>query len=150
MYKSVVKQRVRSMYGAFNRGNYRPLLDSFAREFAYTFVGDGHPLAGTRRTRETMEAQFQRVLRLFPGIHFSVGDIVVNGPPWNTRGAVSVGVKATLPGGYPYENEYVQLMRMRWGRVTAVRTVIDTARLTNAFAHLVSSGVTEAASAPVG
>lgn len=149
MYKSVVKQRVRSMYGAFNRGDYRPLLNSFAPEFAYTFVGDGHPLAGTRRTRATMQAQFERVLRLFPGIQFSVGDIVVNGGPWNTKGAVSVGVRATLQDGSLYENEYVQLMRMRWGRVTTVRTVIDTGRLTDAFRRLAAFGVSEAAAAPV-
>jgi len=149
MYKTIVKQQVRSMYAAFNGGDYYPLLNRFDREFAYTFVGDQHPLAGTRRTREAMQAQFERILRLFPGIQFDVRQVIVNGGPQNTRIGISIGVNAELQDGSPYENEIVQLLLMRWGRVSRVRTVIDTGRLTDAFDRLAAAGVAEATAVPV-
>jgi ketosteroid isomerase-like protein len=150
MYKTIVTRRVRSMYAAMNEGDHRPLLNSFHRDFAYTFVGDDHPLAGTRRTRATMEAQLQRVLRLFPGINFTVREVVINGMPWNTRIGIAIGVRAELQDGSPYDNDIVQLLRMRWGRVTRVRTVIETARLTAAFGRLSAAGIEEATAPPVG
>jgi len=149
MYKTVVKQQVRSMYAAFNGGDYHPLLNAFDREFAYTFVGEGHPLAGTRRSREAMQAQFERILRLFPGINFAVREVIVNGTPWNTRIAIAIGVSAELQDGSPYENDIVQLLSMRWGRVSRVRTVIDTGRLTDAFHRLAAAGIAEASAVPV-
>jgi ketosteroid isomerase-like protein len=149
MYKTIVKQQVRSMYTALNGGNYHPLLNSFDREFAYTFVGDEHPLAGTRRSREAMREQFERILRLFPGIQFGVRDVIVNGGPWNTRIGISIGVSAGLQDGSPYENDIVQLLHMRWGRVDRVRTVIDTGRLMDAFGRLDAAGVAEATAVPV-
>lgn len=149
MYKTLVSQRVRSMYAAMNGGDYRPLLNCLDRDFAYTFVGDEHPLAGTRRTRSTMQAQFERVLRLFPGITFTVREVVVNGMPWDTRVGISIGVRAELQDGSPYQNDIVQLLRMRWGRVTRVRTVIDTGRLTEAFRRLSAAGIAEATALPV-
>jgi ketosteroid isomerase-like protein len=149
MYKTIVKQQVRGMYAAFNGGDYHPLLNRFDREFAYTFVGDQHPLAGTRRSREAMRAQFERILRLFPGIRFTVREVIVNGPPWNTRIGISIGVNADLQDGSPYENDIVQLLHMRWGRVDRVRTVIDTGRLTAAFDRLAAVGIAEARAVPV-
>lgn len=150
MYKTIVTQRVRSMYAAMNEGDHRPLLDCFDRDFTYTFVGEDHPLAGTRRTRATMEAQLQRVLRLFPGIDFTVRDVLINGMPWNTRIGISIGVRARLQDGSQYENDIVQLLRMRWGRVTRVHTVIDTGRLEAAFGRLAAAGIDEATAPPVG
>lgn len=149
MYKTIVSRRARGMYSAFNRGDHRPLLDSFDHDFSYTFVGDDHPLAGTRRTRATMEAQLVRVLRLFPGINFTVREVVVNGMPWNTRIGIAIALRARLQDGSPYENDIVQLLRMRWGRVTRVRTVIETARLTDAFQRLSAAGIAEATAPPV-
>jgi ketosteroid isomerase-like protein len=149
MYKTLVRRRVRSMYAAMNGGDYGPLLNCFAPEFAYTFVGDEHPLAGTRRSRAKMQAQFERVLRLFPGINFTVREVVMNGMPWDTRVGVAIGVRAQLRDGTQYENDIVQLLRMRWGRVTRVRTVIDTGRLKEAFGRLAAAGIAEATAPPV-
>lgn len=149
MYKTVVKRRVRSLYAALNEGDFHPLLNTFHRDFAYTFAGERHPLAGTRRTRATMQAQFERVLRLFPGIRFTIRQVIVNGAPWDTRIAIAIAVSAELPDGSAYENDIVQLLHMRWGRATRVRTVIDTGRLTDALGRLAAAGVGEATAAPV-
>ena len=149
MYAIIVRRRSRRLYAALNRSDPRPMLDSFAPRFAYTFVGDRHPLAGTRRTREDMTAQLERVLRLFPGIRFTVRDVLVNGWPWHTRVGIVLAVRATLRDGSDYRNDIVQLLELRWGRVHRVRTVIDTARLTDAFRRLAAAGVREAVAAPV-
>jgi len=149
MYHALVRRRSRRLYTALNAADPQPMLDSFASKFAYTFVGDGHPLAGTRRNRWEMTAQLERVLRLFPGIHFSVRDILVNGWPWETRVGIVLAVRATLQDGSDYRNDIVQLLSLRWGRVHRVRTVIDTARLTDAFRRLDAAGISEAHALPV-
>lgn len=149
MFKTIVRRRAYRLYAALNAANPRPMVESFAPEFAYTFTGTGHALAGTRRTKEHMQAQLDRVLRLFPGLHFDVRQVVVNGFPWNTNVAVRIAVRARLQDGSAYENDIVQLLRLRWGRVIRVRTVIDTGRLTAALQRLEQHGIAEAAAVPV-
>jgi ketosteroid isomerase-like protein len=149
MYRTIVARRAKRLYAAMNAGDYRPLLNSLHRDFTYTFVGDDHPLAGTRRTPAAMQAQFERVLRLFPGIHFTVRDVIVTGRPWDTRIGIVLSVSARLQDGSDYRNDIVQLLSMRWGRAFRVRTIIDTARLREAFRRLDRWGVVEATAAPV-
>jgi hypothetical protein len=62
---------------------------------------------------------------------------------------MSIDVRARLQDGSPYENDIIQLLRMRWGRVNRVLTMIDTGRLTAALDRLVAAGITEAAAPPV-
>ena len=149
MYHAMVRRRVHRLYAALNAADPGPLVSSLGPRFAYTFVGSGHPLAGTRRNLHDMRAQMDRVLRLFPGLRFSVVDVVVAGTPWNTRLAVVMEVDARLADGDPYHNDLVQLLWLRWGRATNVRTVIDTARLVAACRRLASVGVVEATAPPV-
>lgn len=149
MHQAVVRRRVRALYSALSAGDPEPMLAIFARRFAYTFVGENHPLAGTRRTPEAMRAQLERVLRLFPGMHFEVKEVLVAGPVWDTRVGVVVDVRARLLDGSPYRNDILQLLRLRWGRVVAVRTVTDTTRLRDAYRRLQAVGVAEATAQPV-
>lgn len=149
MYHALVRRRSQRLYSALSSGDPQPMLDSFANSFAYTFVGHGHPLAGTRRNRTDMAAQLDRVLRLFPGIRFGIQDVLVKGWPWKTRIAIVLTVSATLHDGSPYRNDIVQFLSLRWGQIHQVRTVIDTARLTDAFGRLAAIGIGEASAAPV-
>jgi ketosteroid isomerase-like protein len=149
MYHAMVRRRVRRLYAALNAADPRPLVDSLGPSFAYTFVGSGHPLAGTRRNLPDMRAQMDRVLRLFPGLRFHVLDVVVTGRPWDTRIAIVMEVDARLADGDPYHNDLVQLLWLRWGRAVQVRTVIDTARLTAACRRLAAVGILEATAPPV-
>jgi ketosteroid isomerase-like protein len=149
MYHAMVRRRVRRLYAALNAADPVPLVSSLAPHFAYTFVGSGHPLAGTRRNFTDMRAQMDRVLRLFPGLRFHVVDVVVTGKPWSTRIAIILEVDARLADGDPYHNDLVQLLWLRWGRAVQVRTVIDTARLTAACRRLAAVGILEATAPPV-
>jgi len=58
-------------------------------------------------------------------------------------------VDARLADGNPYHNDLVQLLWLRWGRAFQVRTVIDTARLSEACRRLASVGILEASAPPV-
>lgn len=149
MHHHIVRRVARRLYAALSSGDPVPMLEAFGRRFAYTFVGDGHPLAGTRRTRADMGAQLDRVLRLFRGIRFDVADVLVTGPPWDTRVAVVATIHTELADGSPYHNDMVQMLHLRWGRVVRARTFIDTRRLTEALVRLRNIGVAEASAPPL-
>jgi hypothetical protein len=53
-------------------------------------------------------------------------------------------VSATLPDGSAYENIFMQNMRMRWGRITEIHTLEDTAVLQGALDRLADNGVAKA------
>ena len=59
-----------------------------------------------------------------------VEDILVNGPPWNTR----IWVRATdvakdAAGAVAYENRVVACMDVRWGRIHRWEDYLDTERV---------------------
>lgn len=148
MYATIVASTVRKLYARLNKGEWQPIIDGLAPTFLYRFLGD-NAVAGTRTTRASMEAWWQRLFRLMPGAQFEVREVLVNGMPWNTRVAVHVAIHATLPNGQGYDNEFLQLMRLRWGKVTSVLTVEDTHRLSRALDELAAAGVIEAHAAPI-
>lgn len=142
MYHRVVAARIRTAWRHLEDRDAAFVLDQFAEDFAYHFVGD-HALAGTRRTRAAMEAWFARLFRLFPDAHFTVNDVLVRGWPWATRAValVTVEVSGTDP---PYRNDVVQTVDLRWGRITRVQTLEDTQKLAGALQALAAHGLAEA------
>ena len=127
MYHAVVAHKVRSVFAAISRGDVSPMLDSLAPDFEYRFEGDS-PIGGVRRQRESMRLWWERMYRLFPGFSFVVRDVMVVGPPWNTRISTQLDFLMPLPDGRSYRNVVMQTMRMRWGRVTQIHTLEDTQR----------------------
>jgi ketosteroid isomerase-like protein len=148
MYHRIVAAKVRQAFADLSAGKPDPLGEVMAPRFTYRFYGE-HALPGERHTREALRRWTDRVARLLPGGRFQVHDVIVAGWPWNTRIATRVTVRATLPGGVPYENVFMQTIRMRWGRITEVHTLEDTAVLTRALDALAASGVAEAHAAPI-
>ena len=65
----------------------------------------------------------------FPDITFDVQDVIVSGWPWHTRIAVRIAIGATLADGTRYENEAVQWLTLRWGRMTDDWVLEDTLAL---------------------
>lgn len=124
------------------------MLKAMAPRFSYRFYGDS-ALSGERRTLEAVRLWWQRSFRLLPGVTFNVLDIVVSGTPWNTSIATAVTVRARLADGSPYENVFNQFMRMRWGRVTEIRTLENTEVLQRAMDRLAAAGYAEAHAAPI-
>jgi ketosteroid isomerase-like protein len=64
-----------------------------------------------------MRRWFEPLFRLLPNLAFKIKHIAVSGSPWDTTIVVEWGDTAPLPGGRPYVNDGVHVMRMRWGKV---------------------------------
>jgi ketosteroid isomerase-like protein len=153
MYRSIVRWRVRSLFAKANRGNWQAIIDSLSSNFVYRFIGDT-PLGGTRTTKPSMRAWFERIYRLVPDAQLHPQMIVVEGPPWNTRVMTYVKFRGTLPParnalGAAYENEVMQLMVLRWGRITSVTTLEDTQRFVAILPALAAAGIADATAAPI-
>jgi ketosteroid isomerase-like protein len=153
MYKAIVRAKLRRLFAGASRGHWQPIVDGFADDFSYRFVGNT-PLGGTRTTRAAMQAWWTRLLALFPGAQFKPQEILVEGPPWNTRVMTRMLFSATVPsasGGapVPYENEVMQLMQLRWGRITSIITIEDTQRFVDVLPQLAQAGVKDATAKPI-
>lgn len=153
MYKAIVRRKLRTLFAGASKGNWEPIVEGFADTFSYRFVGDS-PLGGTRTSKAAMALWWTRLLRLFPGAQFAPQVIVVNGPPWNTVVMTHIIFRASLPhpqSGKPeiYENEFMQRLHLRWGKITAIVTIEDTQRFINVLPQLAAAGIKDATAAAI-
>jgi ketosteroid isomerase-like protein len=140
MFSRIVARQVRSVWEALDRRDRGPVLRGFARSFVYENVAAEHAFGGTFRTVEQMEQHFDVLFGLLPDITFEVGDVVVAGNPAATRVVVRVRLSASLPDGSTYVNDLVQHLQLRWGKVTAVRAMVDNVRAQAACDRLAAAG----------
>lgn len=65
------------------------------------------------------------------GVRFEIEDILVNGPPWNTRIALRAQSYVPAPDGGPdrYNNRAVAMLDVRWGRLVRWEDYEDTERV---------------------
>ena len=101
-----------------------------------------------------MQAWFKRIYKLVPDAQLHPQVIVVEGAPWNTRVMTYVKFRGTLPpaAGLPgegYENEVMQLMHLRWGKIASVITLEDTQRFAAILPRLAAAGIAEATAAQI-
>jgi ketosteroid isomerase-like protein len=136
MYKAVIRAKIRRDIEKLNGGEYQPLLRLAAPDAELTFPGDnswsrqfrpvrrGRARHATHRGRTELEAFGRRFVDA--GLRIDVDDILVNGPPWNTR----VCVRATdgTPDGV-YANRVAILIEARWGRIHRWEDYLDTERV---------------------
>lgn len=148
MYHRIVASRVRSVFDQINAGNWEAMVDGLAPQFCYRFYGD-HALGGERRTAAAMRRWWERASRLLPDLTFQVREVLVTGPPWATRVGVRLRVTGHLPDGEPYQNVVHQFVHLRWGRVTRIWTLEDTAVLRHNLDRVAASGVAEAHAPPI-
>ncbi len=140
MYKATVRWMIRRSIAKMNSGNYRSALMMFADDATLSFPGDntwsnqhrptqlGREAFDTHRGRSEIEAFLQRYAR--EQIHMVVDDILVNGPPWNTRAAVRV--HHWIEGGDgadDYANRAVLFVHTVWGRIRSQEDYEDTERV---------------------
>jgi ketosteroid isomerase-like protein len=155
VYHLIVRRRVRALLEQANRGNWEAIVAGLAPRFEYRFVGDT-PLGGVRTTHAAMRLWFERLYRLFPGATFIPQTIVAAGPPWRTTVMTYVTINGRVPdgadgadGSRPYQNEFMQVITLRWGRMTSVLTLEDTQRFADALPELAAAGVTDATASPI-
>jgi ketosteroid isomerase-like protein len=140
MYKATVRWMIRRSIRALNAGDYGPTLAVFADDANLTFPGDntwsrqfrvpepGRAAYPTHRGRSEIEAFLRRYVD--HGIQMEVDDILVNGPPWNTR--VAVRVRDWIPtegGDDAYANRAVLMARLSWGKIRDQEDYEDSERV---------------------
>ena len=109
MYKAAVRMLIRRNIRELNEGRYHPALAMFGPDAELSFPGDNswsrqyRPSQAGRAAFPTHQgkAEIEAFLRRYVDnhIHMEVEDILVNGPPWNTRAAVRVHHWITGPDG---------------------------------------------------
>jgi hypothetical protein len=140
VYKATVRWLIRRNIERLNEGCYEPALEMFGREAQLVFPGDntwsnmfrptvrGRDAFATHRGRVEIEAFLQRYVG--EQMHMVVDDILVNGPPWNTRAAVRVHHWIPGPGELDvYTNRAVLFVNTSWGRIRVQEDYEDTERV---------------------
>jgi ketosteroid isomerase-like protein len=152
IYRAIVRRQVRRLFEEANKGNWEAIVDGLAPVFTYRFVGDT-PLGGTRTSHAAMRLWFERLYRLFPGAVFVPQAVVVDGVPWRTNIMTYVLIQGTVPDGEgttrPYENEFMQRMVLRWGKIASVVTLEDTQRFVALLPSLAAAGIDDATATPI-
>ncbi|MBZ0310416.1 MAG: nuclear transport factor 2 family protein [Anaerolineae bacterium] len=148
MYHRIVGRMIRQNYAQLNQGNYTAIIQTFHPQMDHSFAGD-HALSGTRHRSETIQAWYARLYRLFNGLHLQIQDTVIQGMPWNTKVVVRAAINVTLPDGQPYTNELVQMITLRWGKITRMSLHEDTQKLADTLRAMAAAGIQEAAAAPI-
>jgi ketosteroid isomerase-like protein len=136
MYKAMIRAMFRRNVRRLNQGDYQPLLKMAADDVELVFPGDNtwsrmfRPVERSRAQHTTHRgpAEVEAFARRFVehGLALDIDDILVNGPPWNTR------VCARLTDGTPdgvYTNRACVFIEARWGRITRWEDYLDTERV---------------------
>ncbi len=141
MYKATVRALVRHGIRRLNEGDPSFLLSLAAPDAELAFPGDNtwarmHRPVEKGRARHVTHVGLDEC-RAFAqrfvdeGLQFTIEDILVNGPPWNTRIALRVNDHQTDPqtGLDRYNNRAVAFLELRWGRLVRWEDYEDTERV---------------------
>jgi ketosteroid isomerase-like protein len=135
MYRWAVSKIVRFVYRQAFAGDDRVMMRAAAPDVAFTFPGQSS-FATTLVGRQALGEWLARFRSFKPT--FDIDDVVVSGPPWNMRAAVRFRDAI----GQDYENEGVEWLTFRWGRVRKIEVFVDTERVTAFDARQLSTAST--------
>ena len=141
MYKASIRALMRHSVARLNDGDYSLMLKMASPDFELAFPGEnswatmfrpqqpGRAPHATHRGIEEARAFADRFVD--EGIQFEIEDILVNGPPWNTR--IALRVRDFVPGSDGqddvYNNRAVLFLEVRWGRLMRWEDYEDTERV---------------------
>jgi ketosteroid isomerase-like protein len=148
MYHTIVRRKLAQNFHELNQGNYESIVMQFSLNTHHLFAGD-LALGGERHSRDSVRQWYARLFRVFPDIHFTVRNIIIQGWPWHTSIAVQFRVDATLRDGQPYSNEVAQFIQLKWGQIAYMRLYEDTQKLANGLHIQSAAGVVDAMAAPI-
>jgi ketosteroid isomerase-like protein len=144
VYHSLVARKTRGMFEKLNEADAGPFIAAVRDDVVFTYPGK-HALGGTMHGREAIAEWFQRFFRFFPGIEWTIKDIVVEGPPWGkTVVSAEWSVHCVLENGHVFTNEGLHIIELKNAKASAVRVYLDTQRSAAALKSLADSGVAEA------
>jgi ketosteroid isomerase-like protein len=139
VYHAIVGRRLREAYRRVGAGDYDAVISICTPDVHVRVPGDG-PLSGTFESVEEYERWFERVFRLAERLDFEIVELLVKGPPWNTRIGVEWIDTVTARDGATYVNEGAHFIHMRWGRITALDYRWNTELVTASLAHAAAEG----------
>ncbi len=141
MYKASIRALMRSSIRKLNDGNYALMLKMASPNFELAFPGQnswatmfrsqqaGRERHATHLGVEEATAFAERFVD--EGVQFEIEDILVNGPPWNTR--IALRVRSFIDGpsgtGDIYNNRALLFLEVRWGRLVRWEDYEDTERV---------------------
>ncbi|MCE9622355.1 MAG: nuclear transport factor 2 family protein [Actinomycetia bacterium] len=140
MYKASVRAILRHSVKKLNAGDPSLLLKLAAPDMQLVFPGDN---SWARMYRPVVKGRERHVTHsgvdecmgfaqrfVDHGIQFVIEDILVNGPPWNTRIALRVHVFIPGTDGHDaYNNRATAFLEARWGRLVKWEDYEDTERV---------------------
>lgn len=141
MYKASIRALLRHSIKRLNHGDYALMLKMASPDLQLAFPGEnswstmfrpqhpGRERHVTHRGLAEVTAFADRFVA--EGIQFQIEDILVNGPPWNTRIAVRAHDFIPRAGGAAdaYNNRAVLFLELRWGRLVRWEDYEDTERV---------------------
>ena len=148
MYHAIVRRKIATAFAGLSAGRIEAITDEMSPRAVHYFVGT-HALSGTRRTPETVRAWYERLLRLLGGISFTLHEVRVSGWPWKTQVEAIWTETNNGTDGVLTSAEGVNLIEIRWGRVTSVRIYPDTAALERTLQRIAAKGTAEAMANPI-
>jgi ketosteroid isomerase-like protein len=144
IYHFLVARKTRGMFEKLNEADAGPFVAAVHDDVVFTYPGK-HALGGTMRGKAELSRWFERFFGFFPGIHWTVKDITVDGPPWGkTVVAAEWSVRCVLDNGYVFDNDGLHIIELRNAKASAVRVYLDTQRSAAALKSLAESGVADA------
>jgi hypothetical protein len=132
MWRWIIARKLRTIWGKVDQGDWRAATSTGAPEIHFQFVG-ATPLGADLHTLEAWERWFAGVFERFPGIRFTLEEVLVQGWPWDTRFAARIRIQAPLADGTRYENLAMQWGRLRWGKLVDDLVLEDTLALADAL-----------------
>lgn len=141
MYKASVRALMRYSIKKLNSGDFSLMLKMASPNFELAFPGENswstmfRPQVVSRERHVTHkginEAKAFAERFVGEGIQFHIEDILVNGPPWNTRIALRVFdfIPGPNGGADSYSNRAVLFLDVRWGRLVRWEDYEDTQRV---------------------
>jgi ketosteroid isomerase-like protein len=126
VYAWIVTLILRRGFRKLSSGDPAPVLNAFAPGARMIFPGE-HSWALDSTDHGEIADWFHRFVAHRPQI--VVTDIVVKGPPWNTRVCSRGSDRIELANGRTYENDWCQFVRLSWGKLKDDRVYVDTQRV---------------------
>lgn len=148
MYHAFVRRKITAAFAGLSAGRIKAVTDTLSPHAVHYFVGT-HALSGTRRTPASIRAWYERLLRLLQGIEFTLHEVRVAGGPWRTQVEAIWTETNRGTDGVVTRAEGVNLIEVRWGRVTRVRIYPDTVVLERTLQRIAAHGTAEALAPPI-
>ncbi len=125
MYRWAVRKLTGYVLRRLRDGDAGLLLRLVADDVHFRFLGQ-HSWAADYHSKQQVRVWLERYLQT--GLRLEPQEIVVSGPPWNTRVCTLFADRAERGGEVIYENEGVLFERVVWGRIREHISYEDTQR----------------------